>query len=146
MAWRETVKISEPDYSLDVLSAPFSMDLFVAAHILCTYWSACIITYGTLRDVLSVPEAACLPAHMDPRIYFRRVAEAVTVLLHPSSGLYGVQLTHLPTLLVLVYMDAWGGMQEVREMLLNAYGRSGRDKIVERFHASMRRQEVVSGW
>ena len=122
------------------------MDLFAAAHILCIYWCACIITYGTLRDVLSGPEAACLPAHMDPRIYFRRVAEGLTVMLHPSSGLYGVQLTNLPTLLVLIYMDAWGGMDEVREMIFGAYRRSGRDKVVERYHASMRRQEVESGW
>lgn len=145
-AWRSTVKIGNTAYSLNVLSTPFSMDLFAAAHIMCIYWCACIVTYSTLRDVLSAPEAACLPPHMDPRIYFRRIAEAVTIMLHPSSGLYGVQATNFPTLLVLMYMDACGGMEEVREMILDAYRRTGRDKVVERFHASMRRQEAKSGW
>ncbi|KAK3311562.1 uncharacterized protein B0T15DRAFT_79786 [Chaetomium strumarium] len=135
----------------DVLSAdaPFSIDVLAAAHVMCIYWIACIVTYSTLRDLLSAAapeEIARLPPHMDPRVYFRRIAEAVNVMLHPSSGIFGAQLTYFPTAVVMSYhRDFGGGDEDVKTMIFGAYRRAGKDMIAERFLASLREQEARRG-
>lgn len=144
--WLGTVHVSDPTYALDVLNAPFSTDLLAAAHIMCVYWCACIVTYHTLRDLLSPAEIAMLPPYMDSQLYFRRIAEAVTVMLHPSSGIYGAQLTFFPTAVVMIYTRLVGGGDEAKTMIFDAYKRAGREKIAERFLASLREQEARNGW
>lgn len=145
-AWLGTVRLSDPTYALNVSDARFSMDLLAAAHIMCIYWCACIVTYSTLRDFLSPAEIAMLPPHMDPRLYFRRIAEAVTVLLHPSSGMYGAQLTYFPTAVVGIYLQRVGGGDEAKTMIFDAYRRTGKEKIAKRFLSSLREQEALNGW
>lgn len=145
-AWRTTVQITSPTYALDVLKAPFSMDLLAAAHVMSMYWAACIVIYNTLERLLPAHEAADLPPHMNPQIYFRRVAEAATFMMHPSSGIYGTQLTHFPSSLVLAYISAGGGGEDARDMIFDAYKKLGREEIVKQFQASMRRQGAKNGW
>ena len=144
-AWRTRVHIS-PTYALDALTSPFSMDLLAASHVMCTYWAACIMIYGTLEPLLPESEVADLPPHMNARIYFRRVAEAMTVMTHPSSGVYGMQLSHFPTALTLAYINALGGGEDERDMIFDTYKRSGREGVVEGFQESIRVQGTRNGW
>lgn len=146
-SWRAAVGISDPSFALDLAgsqTAPFSIDLFTASHILCVYWATSIIVYDALRILTPAPEAALLPPHTDPSVYFRRIAEAIPVLLHPESGAYGVQLTNFPSLIVLIYTNAVGGGDVEREMIFDAYRRAGKEEIVKRFHASVGRQHARS--
>lgn len=145
-AWRTKLRIQNPAYRLASPQSTFSMDVLAAAHIMCIYWVISIVVYGTLHSVIPPSATDCLPRHMDPRLYFRRIAEAVTLMVHPSSGIYGTQLTTFPTLAVFLYLDAGDrGGEEVREMIFDAYKRSGRHEIVEKFQASMLRQQR-GGW
>lgn len=142
--WLGNVRLSDAVYAPDFLSAPFSVDVLAAAHVMCIYWCACIVTYSTLRAVLPAPYAGHLPPHMDPRIYFRSIAEAVAVMLHPSSGIFGAQLTYFPTAVVMAYLRGGGEDDEAKVMIFDAYRRAGKAEIVERFLASLREQETRS--
>lgn len=103
--WRQTVRIHHPNYALSA-GIP-SVDTFAAAHILCIYWDASIVVYGTLRSLLPPVVARDLPRSTDPRMYFPRVVGASGIMLHPSFRAYGVQLTHFSTAIVLMYDGGW---------------------------------------
>jgi hypothetical protein len=140
---QDTLGLEVPD-----LGAPFSIDVLSAAHVMCIYWIACIVTYTTLRGLLSAApqEIARLPPHTDPRIYFRRIAHAVNVMLHPSSGAFGAQLTYFPTAVVMSCVrDLGGGDEDVEKILLDAYRRAGKNMVAERFLASLMEQEARRG-
>jgi hypothetical protein len=63
-------------------------------HGMSLFWTTCLVLYTTLR-MASGPQT-CLPERTEPRYYARRLAEAVAVLLQPSSGFYGLQSASLP--------------------------------------------------
>ncbi len=134
--WRADVGIADPTYQLDVDAPSPSVDLLAAAHILCLYWSICIILYSTLR-IASEAEAE-LPARADPRFYCRRIAETIPILLHPLSGIYGVHLANFPVALALTYLHAVDGSLVTAEkrLFLDAMRRSGHGETVDRFVTS----------
>lgn len=144
--WLGTVKVTDPTYALDVSEAPFSIEILAAAHIMCIYWCSCIVTYTTLRDLLPPADIAMLPPYVNPQLYFRRIAEAVTVMLHPSSGIYGAQLTYFPTAIVAIFDRLVGGGEEAKATILDTYRRTGREKIAERFLESLMEQKARNGW
>jgi hypothetical protein len=140
--WVNTAHFGDANRALEVLNAPFSIDVLAAAHIMSIYWCACIVTYSTLRDLLSPSEIARLPPYTDPRTYFRSIADVVTVMLHPSSGIFGAQLTYFPAAIVMAYIRPVGGGDEAEAVIFNAYRRAGKDEIVESFLTSLREQEM----
>ncbi|KAK4107928.1 hypothetical protein N656DRAFT_784690 [Canariomyces notabilis] len=140
--WVNTAHFGDANRALEVLNAPFSIDVLAAAHIMSIYWCACIVTYSTLRDLLSPSEIARLPPYTDPRTYFRSIADVVTVMLHPSSGIFGAQLTYFPAVIVMAYIRPVGGGDEAEAIIFNAYRRAGKDEIVESFLTSLREQEM----
>jgi hypothetical protein len=135
--WRTKVGVAESTYTLDVNHMPVSLDLVAASQIMCLYWSICIIVYNTLR-IMSGPQAN-LPSHTDPRLYCRRIAEAIPVLLHPLSGAYGVHMVGFPVALTLRYLDAVDGqaVSEEKLMILDVFTKSGHGKLVDRFISSI---------
>ncbi len=137
LKWQVDVGVTDPTYSLDVDHTPFSLDLVAASHIMCLYWSICIIVYGTLHIISD--SHVNLSGHTDPRWYCRRIAEAVSVLLHPLSGVYGVHLTSFPVAQVLRYLNAADGpiVSKEKNMILDVFRRSGHGKTVDIFVASI---------
>lgn len=142
--WLSTVHIDDTTYhALDVPDAPFSIYVLAAAHLMCIYWCACIYVYSTLRDLLSESEIQRLPPYVNPQIFFRSIAEAVTVMLHPSSGVFGAQLAYFPTAVVMTYVRVAGWGEEAK-MVSEAYSKAGKDKIIEQFLASLRGQLTMA--
>ncbi|OJD13437.1 hypothetical protein AJ78_06110 [Emergomyces pasteurianus Ep9510] len=142
--WRFELGITDMTYSLDAEQSSFSFDYLAASHIMCLYWAICIIIYSSLR-ILSSPQVV-LPPHTDPRIYCCRIAKAMPLLLHPRSGAYGVHLASFPVAMALMYLSAVDGdaIHEEKQIIFNAFRRSGYGETVERFNQSMRCQDAKS--
>jgi len=72
----------------------------VTAHIMGIYWAVCILVYGTLRSVLALRHGAldetALPKRTELRQYCRHIADIAEVLLHPSTGVFGLHSAPLP--------------------------------------------------
>lgn len=136
--WRTKVGVADPIYTLDVNHTCFSLDLVAASQIMCLYWSICIIVYSTLR-IISGPQTNP-PTYTDPRLYCRRIAEAIPVLLHPLSGVYGVHMVGFPVALALRYLEVVDGqvVSEEKLMILDVFRKSGHGKLVDRFVSSIR--------
>lgn len=151
--WRAVVGIADPTYRIDgadVSSPPPTVQILAAAHILCVYWSTCIILYSTLRIASPQDFSELLPL-ADPRHYCRRIAEGVAILLHPVSGVYGVHLANFPTAVALMYLNAIDGVHISAEkrMFLDVFRRPGHGTTVNRFvrstthHQQQQQQSVV---
>lgn len=142
-AWRTQAGIADPTYHLDVeLAPPPALDLIAASHILCVYWSMCIIIYSTLHSLSE--DETLLPKRANPRIYCRRIAEALSVLLHPQSGVYGMHLANFPAAVALVYLngvEGGGAMSEEREIIVRVFEGSVTGKATGRFIESTQRAE-----
>lgn len=140
--WRAGLGIINADYTLklDDISS-YSFDLIAAVHLMCLYWTTCIILYSTLRSVCEPSHHASLPIHTDPRPYCRRIARAVSVLLHPQSGVHGALLTNFPVSVTLHYLNAkYGGVDlEEKRIMLDAFSNAKHGGIVKGFTASMQR-------
>lgn len=65
-------------------SSPMPTD-FPIAHLLCIYWAACILIYGTLR-IVSPAMFSDLPDRMDPLLYCKNIIDMVEMFSHPTSG------------------------------------------------------------
>jgi len=138
--WRTHLGITDPVYTLYIDQLSFSMDLVAASQILCLYWAICIVVYRTLHSVAD-PDTH-LPGRTDPRIYCRRIAEAIPVLLHPLSGSYGVHMVGFPIAVALRYLNGVDGHvtqadPEEKQMILNVFRNSGHGKLVEGFVSSI---------
>ena len=79
-----------------------------------------------------------LPPQTDPRPYCQRIAEAVPLLLHPVSGLYGVQLVNFPATVALLYLHAVDGGVDSQEkrIFVDVFKRPGHGATVGRFISS----------
>ncbi|EXJ89137.1 hypothetical protein A1O3_02201 [Capronia epimyces CBS 606.96] len=167
VAWRASVGVVEANYAFynvdtgtdtDNLnphaSFSFSIDRIAAAHIMCLYWSICIIVYSTLRTLslsFSLSSHSHPQAHpplplpltqtIDPAVYCRRIAEAVPLLLHPRSGVYGFHLTTFPVAMALTYLSRDGHEYEEKTMILDAFATSHHGSAVGGFIASLHRQQ-----
>lgn len=147
ISWRAGVGIADPTYRIHISSPSPTIQLLAASHILCVYWSICIIVYSTLRIASPQHSSKGLPL-VDPRRYCRRIAEAVAILLHPASGVYGVHLANFPTALALMYLNAVDGVNisvEKRMFLDVLNGPGGYGTTVNRFVRSTTQQEKQSG-
>jgi len=144
LRWREEVKISDLEPPL-VPYAPSSppLGLIATTHILCVYWSMFIIIYSTLR--VASRDATKLPARADPAIYCRRIAEVVSILLHPDAGVYGIHLANFPTAVALLYLNASArdgdADPEEKRMILEALQRSANGRTAGRFITSTQKQD-----
>ncbi|KAK2787101.1 hypothetical protein FQN52_007367 [Onygenales sp. PD_12] len=145
--WRIHLGIKDPTYTLGTTdpSSPYSLEHLAACHIMCLYWSASIILYSTLHIVSNNPPTP-LPPHTEPRIYCRRIAEAVPLLLHPLAGGYGVHLTSFPVSAAMMYLNAVDGemVSEEKRMIFDAFKGSGHGRTVERFNGSMQRIDAMA--
>ncbi|KAK2809698.1 hypothetical protein FQN50_003543 [Emmonsiellopsis sp. PD_5] len=141
--WRIQLGIKDPTYTLG--SSPYSLEHLAACHIMCLYWSLCIILYSTLRIVSNNPQTP-LPPHTEPRIYCHRIAEVVSLLLHPLAGGYGVHLTSFPVSAAMMYLNAVDGemVSEEKRMIFEAFKVSGHGRTVERFNGSMQHIDAVA--
>ncbi|KAK0732018.1 hypothetical protein B0H67DRAFT_92482 [Lasiosphaeris hirsuta] len=146
-AWRARAGIADPAYRLELgVGSPPALDLVAASHILCVYWSMCIIVYSTLHSLSA--DKTTLPERANPRVYCRRIAEAVPVLLHPRSGAYGMHLANFPAAIALVYLNAADGggvASEERGIILRAFERSVAGKTAGHFIASAQRAQPRPG-
>ncbi|KAK2795132.1 hypothetical protein FQN51_000551 [Onygenales sp. PD_10] len=145
--WRIHLGIKDPTYTLGTTdpSSPYSLEHLAACHIMCLYWSASIILYSTLHIVSNNPPTP-LPPHTEPRIYCRRIAEAVPLLLHPLAGGYGVHLTSFPVSAAMMYLNAVDGemVSEEKRMIFDAFKGSGHGRTVERFNGSIQHIDAMA--
>ncbi|KAK2787586.1 hypothetical protein FQN53_005036 [Emmonsiellopsis sp. PD_33] len=145
--WRIHLGIKDPTYALGTTdpSSPYSLEHLAACHIMCLYWAASIILYSTLRIVSNNPPTP-LPPHTEPRIYCRRIAEAVPLLLHPLAGGYGVHLTSFPVSAAMMYLNAVDGemVSEEKRMIFDAFKGSGHGRTVERFNGSIQHIDAMA--
>ncbi|KAK1751951.1 Sterigmatocystin biosynthesis regulatory protein [Echria macrotheca] len=71
-------------------SKPKDLVIHVAqVHGMSLFWVTGLVLYSTLR-MLSKPETI-LPSRTDPILHAHHLVDAITILLHADSGLYGVQ-------------------------------------------------------
>lgn len=151
LTWREEVDLADPEQPTCTVADPSpspALDLIATAHILCLYWSMFIIIYSTLRAASpegTTPPTA-LPVHADPRIYCRRIAEVVSILLHPDAGAYGVHLANFPTAIALLCLNATtrdgDGEPEEKRMILETLRRSSNGRTTGRFVTSTQKQDL----
>jgi len=140
LAWKKEADIAIPNLGQNA-SSP-TLDLIATTHILCVYWSMLIIVYSTLRAVS--PDVTTWPARTNPRMYCRQIAETVSVLLAPDSGIYGVHLANFPIAVAMKYLneDVDGdSVPAEKTMLLEVLGRSSNGKAAGRFITSTQRPE-----
>ncbi|KAK4208330.1 c6 zinc finger domain protein [Rhypophila decipiens] len=85
----------------------------VTAHIMGIYWAVCILVYSTLQSVLTLHNGGCmsideaaLPERMELKQYCRHIADIAEVLLHPSTGVFGLHSTALPLGVALRYLNS----------------------------------------
>ncbi|KAM7185206.1 hypothetical protein V8F33_012549 [Rhypophila sp. PSN 637] len=80
------------------------------AHIMGIYWAVCILVYSTLQSVLALHnggiDEAALPERMELKQYCRHIADIAEVLLHPSTGVFGLHSTALPVGVALRYLNS----------------------------------------
>lgn len=131
--WRRHVGI-KASYSVRS-EQPFSLELLAVSHIMCLYWSICIILYGTQRAVDGT-------AGPDPRTYCRKIAETLPLLLRPESGMYGTHLCNFPTSMALMYLNATDGDSTSVEktMIIDALTSTRHGPKVVRFCSAVARQ------
>jgi len=141
--WRTEVGVPDPEYRINGALPP-SMQLLAACYLICLYWSICILLYSTLR-IASGPDPELL-SQTDPMPYCRRIAEAVAVLLHPASGVYGMHLANFPTALALSYLHAVDGshISIEKRMFLDAFNGPGHGTTVNRFVHSTQQSAAKS--
>ncbi|KXX75960.1 Sterigmatocystin biosynthesis regulatory protein [Madurella mycetomatis] len=86
-------------------------------HGMSLFWTTSLILYSIFR-MASEPQAD-LPERTDPTYYACKLAEAITILLHPRAGLYGQQSAALPLEVALQYITrALSSSSHEREALL----------------------------
>lgn len=125
----------------------FSVDLLVAVHIMCVYWSVCIVVHSTWQIAATSLHAPFLDASMppDPRSHCRRIAEALPVLFFPAAGEYGTQNTMLPVAAAMTYLNAFDEVDapsEEKKMILRAFDDSPNAHLIDDFRDSMQRQDA----
>jgi hypothetical protein len=145
LTWREGAGLADPEQPANAGPSPSpALNLIATAHILCLYWSIFIIIYSTLRAA-SPEQTAALPAHTNPRLYCRRIAEVVSILLHPDAGAYGVHLANFPTAIALLCLNATtrdgDAEPEEKRMILETLGRSSNGRTAGRFVTSTQKQD-----
>jgi hypothetical protein len=138
--WRARLGIADPIYNGDADPPPFSLDLLAVSHLLCLNWSICLTVYSTLR--IASGFQTILPKHTELRPYARKIAEALSVLLHPDSGADGVHVGSYPAAAALTYLNFADGAtpSEEKRRILDAFRRSAHGITVDRFITSMQRQ------
>jgi len=137
--WRiQVIGIADPAYQLNVDTPSPSLDLLAASHIMSLYWSICVILYSTLRIASGAIASMELPPQTEPRPYCQRIAEAVSLLLHPVSGLHGIQLANFPATVALLYLNAVDGGLDSQEkrIFVDVFKRPGHGATVETFISS----------
>lgn len=147
LTWREELDLADPEQPTVTDPSPSpALDLIATTHILCLYWSMFIIIYSTLRAVSL--EGIALPPHANPRIYCRRIAEVVSILLHPDAGVYGVHLANFPTAIALLCLNATtrdgDAESEEKRMILETLRQSSNGRTTGRFVMSMQKQDLRS--
>ena len=88
-------------------------------HGMCLFWTTCLILYSTLRTA-SGPEAE-FPERTNPVPYASKLAEAISILLQPSAGLYGKQSAVLLLELAIKYTVSINELSYETEVLLKTF-------------------------
>lgn len=140
-SWRNKVGIEDSTYTLNKAQT-WSVDLLAATHLLCVYWSTCILVYSILEFAFDPPTQ--LPAHVDARLACRRIAEAIPLLVNPLSGAFGTHLANFPVAVALKHLSKVDGdrMSEEKELIFQGLEQNRSGKIVNRFLDSLRRQPI----
>ncbi|KAK5653947.1 hypothetical protein OQA88_7872 [Cercophora sp. LCS_1] len=137
--WRDTVGITDPSYQIYSGNTLPSVELVSVSQLMSLYWCICVVVYSTLHFTSGSAAAELLP-HMDPRLYCRRIAGAIPILLHPLAGHYGAQVSNLPTVIALTYLQAVEGnhMSKEKRMIIEAFRKSAYASMIEDFFTSTR--------
>ncbi|TEA17832.1 Beauvericin cluster-specific repressor BEA4 [Colletotrichum sidae] len=76
------------------------------ASIMCLFYTACLLTYSSLRLATATKADVELPERTDPRIYCTKIANTVGVFFAPAAGTWGMLSAPLPIGMALVYLNS----------------------------------------
>ncbi|KAH8897508.1 hypothetical protein GQ53DRAFT_888049 [Thozetella sp. PMI_491] len=88
-------------------------------HGMSLFWTTCIILYDTL-SLASEPNID-LPEHADPGAYIGKLADALSILLKPGSGLYGRQSAVLLIEYAIQYITTSTSLSRKNKELLGVF-------------------------
>lgn len=116
----------------------------IIAQVMSLFWTACLITYNTLRAALvlvsdaakdarwSYTDEKCTIANIDS--YCQKIADVVDILVQPAAGVHGSQYVPFPVACSLAYLLSTQGLEsELATRLLGQLSMQMSPQAIQRF-------------
>lgn len=134
--WRTGADVPDPEFHPDMDKPSPTLDRVAVLHIFCLYWALQILVYNILRSVS--PDPSALPERTNPRIYSRRIADAMKVITRHDSGLHGIHTSGLAAGITLMYLAQADGdvVSEESTIIQEVLRRSAPGQTAHRFLGS----------
>lgn len=95
--------------------------LLATTHISTLYWTACLVIYTMIGNVLLEEEEEDLDGrYIDPGIYCKKILEVVPVFFNPAAGIFRIHLVTFPMSIVMIYLASMPPRSMIEERNLFA--------------------------